>query len=788
MRTRSFVAAALALSVAARVTSSHAAPSLRAQVTQSGDFVLIGNTLAQDCGPGVPAPVVGTVGPCGGQTSDTSPDVFWRADFPAPGAALADNQASTTQNRRTTAALTLPPGATVTQAYLYWASSRATAAFDPNVQLVRAGIFSQPLAAGTAYTASHGGTFYYHAFADVTSLVQQYGAGPYTLENVSILPLTNQSLDVAFTAWWMVVLYQLPGAPLRNLAVQEGLELVQPGAPSFATVNGLLVPQGGGGKLGVVAFDGDDQAPGDDLLFNNVTLADAQSPAGNFFNGTRSHLGAPVSVAGDLPQLTGGPRSMSGVDLDVIDVSSLLSLGQTSATIQASTTGDVFLLGALVTSIDVASPDLSTTAKTAIDLDGGALIPGDFVEYAVSVTNTGLDAAKDVRLTDMLPPGVTFVPGSIQITQGPNAGLLTDAPGDDQADYDPLARTVTVRLGAGANASQGGVLAPGATTTVVFDVMIDPGTLGVVSNQGAVSAAGQSGAPPKSWPTDGNGPSPGAPPTDVVVGCAVDPDCGGPTSGVVCDLPASTCIPGCRGTGNGCPAGEVCTSMDATIGACITISTTSSSSSSASSSSSSSSSSGVGGATSSSSAGGTGGTGGATSSSSSGVGGTGGTGGATSSSSAGGTGGTGGATSSSSAGGIGGTGGATSSSSAGGTGGTGGATSSSSVGGTGGTGGATSSSGTGGAGGTGGATSGTGGTAGATTGNGGTGGATSGTGGATVGAGGNPAAGAGGSPIDVVVQGGCFCGLGPGGDEVPPASTLWLAAAALAALRRRRSR
>lgn len=53
--------------------------------------------------------------------------------------------------------------------------------------------------------------------------------------------------------------------------------------------------------------------------------------------------------------------------------------------------------------------------------------------------------------------------------------------------------------------------------------------------------------------------------------CTTDADCGGPASGVVCDdsTPQHQCTPGCRGTGNGCPDGEVCTSMDATIGTCV---------------------------------------------------------------------------------------------------------------------------------------------------------------------------------------------------------------------------
>ena len=52
-------------------------------------------------------------------------------------------------------------------------------------------------------------------------------------------------------------------------------------------------------------------------------------------------------------------------------------------------------------------------------------------------------------------------------------------------------------------------------------------------------------------------------------GCLADADCGGVTSGRVCDATVSRCVPGCRGTGgNGCPTEQVCSSTTAQIGRC----------------------------------------------------------------------------------------------------------------------------------------------------------------------------------------------------------------------------
>src|SRR5258708_22766071 len=98
---------------------AHAAQTLRVQVDERGDFKMIGNTLGQDCGGGVPAPVVGTVGACGLFTGDNAPDVFWRSQAPTAAGAEADITI-TTANSRSTAMLSIPTGATITHTYLYW--------------------------------------------------------------------------------------------------------------------------------------------------------------------------------------------------------------------------------------------------------------------------------------------------------------------------------------------------------------------------------------------------------------------------------------------------------------------------------------------------------------------------------------------------------------------------------------------------------------------------------------------------------------------------------------------
>ncbi|WP_437676563.1 hypothetical protein [Sorangium sp. So ce131] len=507
-------------------TASAGSRTPRVQVAQRGDFVLIGNTLAHDCVSGTPTPLVGDVNimMCGANTSDSAPDVYWRADSPLAGQAEANSTVAPSA-ARSTAVLQLPAGARVTHAYLYWAASRTSGAADLRVTLDRpgAGAFTSEVTGELSGETALSGPTHSQAVADVTSIVQTRGAGAYRLGgigNAAALSGVNQAF--AFAGWWMVVLYELTTAPARNLAVFDGLDPVIDGAAVGWPISGFVVPPDvGQAKLGVIGYDGD-SSTGDALEWNGTALSDLQNPASNFFNSTRSYLGAPTSTAGDLPRLTGAPQSMSGIDLDVVQIpASLLEAGDTSAEVSAVVTSvDTYLLGGIITSIPTLLPDLSTSTKTVLDLDGGGVSPGDTLEYTIIVTNSGNDQAAYVVMNDVLPAGVTYAPGSLEITTGPNAGGLTDAAGDDEGEYIAGTRTVRVRLGEGAGAAQGGSLGVEDTTTVRFRVTIDPGTNGLIENQAiirAASPASPAGGASQDYPTDGNGAGAGAPPTGILV-------------------------------------------------------------------------------------------------------------------------------------------------------------------------------------------------------------------------------------------------------------------------------
>ncbi len=506
---------------------AHADPTLREQFDLKGDFTMFGNSAGYECGNDELPPVVGAVtcpNPNGDNQSDTSVDLFWRSEDPGAGQATA-NGTITLNQARTTAVLGLPSGATIRYARIYWAGlvDQGDGA-DSSISLARPdGSFDETVTADDTFTVDRGGNgndnIWYQSTADITDLLVEHGTGAYRASGLASIDIRNLDNEDPMLAWVVVVIYERDGDPPRNLAIFDGLDLVQDNAPADVSISGFLVPQAGfDAKLGVIAYEGEDSLEGDSLEFNGTALSDAVNPVDNFFNSSRSNLGVPVTVVGDLPQLSGAPNSMSGVDFDIVDVKAELMSGDTSATISATSTSDRYLLGAFVTSISTFKPDFQSSNKTFVDVNGGTVQQGDVLEYTIVATNDGNDTAVNTVMTDELPDGLEYVEGTLEITDGANSGAKTDADGDDQAEFDAGTNTITVRLGDGADDAQGGTMEVGESSTVTFRARVRQGTTGSIFNQAVITAEGELGAPSSDYPTDGNGNGAGAPPTETVVG------------------------------------------------------------------------------------------------------------------------------------------------------------------------------------------------------------------------------------------------------------------------------
>lgn len=561
-----------------------AATTQRYAVDDHGDFLVFGNTVGFDCRDGqVEKPVVGSVPvgllglfSCNGvlPDSDTGVDILWRSDYPATAQAAASNVIDP-PFARSTAVLSLPVGAQVLMARLYWAAQRSAGqGAGTTVTLERPNVFSRQVMAQAAAgkTLTQDGLDYYQSSADITADIRQNGSGAYRVGGIQTVDVRTRNRDVAFVAWNIVVFYHLDSAPVRNLALHDGLERVSTSAGSATNLSfqGFSVPNSGfGAKLGVIAYEGDNEISGDQLLVNGTAVSNTYNPVNNFFNRSSTVLGALAPRVGDLPQMSGRPSSMSGYDSDIIDITARLTPGATQLNLSATTSGDEYFLGVFATAVTTIRPVFAGTQKAVRNLtrSDGRYLPGDTLEYTISTRNSGNDVGKNVTVTDVLPAGLTFVSGSLEVLTGDNVGVKTDMADADQGEYVSGTRTLTMRLGNGANGTMGGDMAADSVASFRFRVTIDGNATGTIVNQATISSLGataqtQGISTPTSWQSGTGGSVPVGTPV-VISTCTTNADCG--PSAPICDTSATPrqCV--CQ-TSSDCGPGRVC---DPTSKSCV---------------------------------------------------------------------------------------------------------------------------------------------------------------------------------------------------------------------------
>ncbi|MBN1579937.1 MAG: DUF11 domain-containing protein, partial [Anaerolineae bacterium] len=436
--------------------------SVRFTTHDTGDIAIVGNTLltcpasAGTCGDAQSGLIVGGAGN----------DNYYSMVY-------VDHDSDPATFNSSNANLVLPSGATVLWAGLYWGGDidpveNGMPAPDPSQRhRVR---FGTPVMMDYVDIAGLviGNSLYngddYHAFAEVTSMVQAGGNGTYRVADVQ----AGTGYDCN-AGWSLVVVYRDPAQTLRNLTVFDGFATVTTGSPDVTiNVSGFVTPLSGPvyTNVGLVIYEGDVGLVGDQMWLNGIVMGDALNPTGNFFNSSISRLGVPITAK--------DPNYVNqlGFDIDVIEASGLLPNGATDATISLTTSSDFYYPGVVTFVTELYAPDIEV-GKSVVDLNGGDVEAGDVLEYTLSVINDEQDSAVDTVLFDSIPAYTSYLPGSLEIVNGANAGPKSDAPGDDQAEYDPAESRVVFRLGTDADAAVGGTLEAGESTTMRFRVRID---------------------------------------------------------------------------------------------------------------------------------------------------------------------------------------------------------------------------------------------------------------------------------------------------------------------------
>jgi hypothetical protein len=265
--TKTWVGAASVLALGFLSLPAHAQLSPRATFTLNGDAITVGNTLGYDAGAGTPAPVVGSVGATGLNTTENAPDVYWRSDAPFAGSAQASTSIAPA-DARSTSMLSVPAGSTVKYARLYWSGCVTPLAADPTVTLDRPGGFSSTVTADATYLSVNNA---YLGTADVTSLVQTNGSGAYRFGGMNLDSLTDLNNASIYAGWALTVVYEKSGEQNRKIDIVDGLDFMSVSNPlPTMTFSGFTYDPANAPRLTAFAFDGDQTATGDRLLIDGT--------------------------------------------------------------------------------------------------------------------------------------------------------------------------------------------------------------------------------------------------------------------------------------------------------------------------------------------------------------------------------------------------------------------------------------------------------------------------------------------------------------------------------------
>lgn len=367
-------------------------------------------------------------------------------DYVATGGSLRSSASDVCAlNSSSSGTLTVPTGATVRAAYLYWGGSGTT--IDSSVRLNNTTITAQRTFTETFQTFS-----FFGGFADVTARVT--GSGTFTFSNLSVTSSGSYCSSAAvFAGWSLIVIYERAAEPLRAINVFDGLQAFYGGAINLTPDGYRIRPSGNDGKMTIVTWEGDPGNSGSNggfsegLRFNGTVLDDGLVPAGS----------SPTLQQFDGTINTAGVSNSFGVDIDTYNLTPFLAPGATSATTTYSSGLDLVLLTAQIVSV-TSDPivDLSLT-KTHT----GNFAAGQNGSFTLTVANaTGREREDNViQVVDTLPAGLTYVSATgtgwtcgasgqtVTCTRPPPLAAGTTAP--------PITLTVAVAAGA----------APGVTNT-----------------------------------------------------------------------------------------------------------------------------------------------------------------------------------------------------------------------------------------------------------------------------------------------------------------------------------
>lgn len=271
----------------------------------------------------------------------------------------SDNKSSSTAN------LSLPVGATIKKAMLYWSGSGNG---DFNVTLAGPG-FSVDIAEEKEFHETFALKQFFGGAYDVTTLVANAGAGAYTLSNLNASTnFAHCVFNTIYSGWSILVVYEDDALPISTVRIYEGLEKMRNESKEIL-IDNILIESTTNTRFGILAWEGDlFSTQAESIFVNGAKISNALNPPGHIFNGSNS---------------SSNSSSNYNMDLDIFDLSSYVNVGDTNIPIIVKTGGDLIFLNALAISYQNKLPDATVQIDSATVPCGNDIVTLSFEVYNV---------------------------------------------------------------------------------------------------------------------------------------------------------------------------------------------------------------------------------------------------------------------------------------------------------------------------------------------------------------------------------------------------------------------
>ncbi|MFH0901415.1 MAG: hypothetical protein V2A73_12375, partial [Pseudomonadota bacterium] len=367
----------------------------------------------------------------------------------------------------------VPTDAELKGAYLWWSGSLApgqgAASVDDDALLTVADGASANVTADssckliTTFPAQP--LSFYYCRADVSSFVAAHPGmfswnGSYTVGDVYADPGhvdecyfggDDPYCQAKYAAWTLILVYDSPSSTLqRDVMVYDGFVHADEVSGSDAslgifsfTIADFLVGAPAEAEIAYFGLEGDAFLGAPDLCetcqdffdVNGVHLHDGLNPWGNVYNST-------PALGFDLDEFDIGTAGGGLGILDTGDTSAVITTGSGDLVLDRTLTdtAETVFLGWVMLRLNRPSPNFRgpVTRKT---VDVSSATTGSTLYYSLTVANQGSQAASEVVLTDELPSGLRYQPGTITV----DGRRCTDAADGDACTV--AGSKITVDLG-----------------------------------------------------------------------------------------------------------------------------------------------------------------------------------------------------------------------------------------------------------------------------------------------------------------------------------------------------